>query len=443
MRRIEPDADETHTLKGASLEKIDLTEIVKKAAEMVKEAKEKKFESPTMSVMVAWLDLSGCYLRGAKLDGLQFHEVDFSNAELRRATMKDATFTLCMFSHTALKNANISRGKFIEVDASDTQWYEATLDEAIFSKSKLNDATFSDTSARKTEFKDCTATHALFREMELGGAKMLDTDVEGAHFQDADLSEVTWEAHGKPDLAMLARNEHLETLRFDNSEIGLVELRKAFMEAGIRGAERKVNYALQRARTDHLWNDGLEGRNPTVWDRLARNEVGFRKVFFDWTCRYGLDPGRALRFIAYLCGLCAIPYAAAMFQRPRVKQNHSDWQVNAPPDTSQSGIWAIPLEKRVSSGSSDPALVHVDLEKEGWAKGLCRALTMGLFFSVISAFSTGYKDLDVGRWIERIKRNETTLRGTGWVRVVSGLQSLASFYLLALWLLAYFGRPFE
>jgi hypothetical protein len=35
------------------------------------------------------------------------------------------------------------------------------------------------------------------------------------------------------------------------------------------------------------------------------------------------------------------------------------------------------------------------------------------------------------------------LRATGWVRVVSGLQSLLSVYLLAMWALTYFGRPFQ
>jgi hypothetical protein len=35
------------------------------------------------------------------------------------------------------------------------------------------------------------------------------------------------------------------------------------------------------------------------------------------------------------------------------------------------------------------------------------------------------------------------LRATGWVRFVAGLQSLLSIYLLALWVLTYFGRPFE
>jgi hypothetical protein len=38
---------------------------------------------------------------------------------------------------------------------------------------------------------------------------------------------------------------------------------------------------------------------------------------------------------------------------------------------------------------------------------------------------------------------EYTLGATGWVRVVSGVQSLLNFYLLAVWALTYFGRPFE
>lgn len=32
---------------------------------------------------------------------------------------------------------------------------------------------------------------------------------------------------------------------------------------------------------------------------------------------------------------------------------------------------------------------------------------------------------------------------TGWARTVSGIQSLLSVYLLAIWALTYFGRPFE
>ena len=55
----------------------------------------------------------------------------------------------------------------------------------------------------------------------------------------------------------------------------------------------------------------------------------------------------------------------------------------------------------------------------------------------------GWRELNVGTWIARVQSREYVLRATGWVRTVSGIQSLLSVYLLALWVLTYFGRPFE
>ena len=66
-----------------------------------------------------------------------------------------------------------------------------------------------------------------------------------------------------------------------------------------------------------------------------------------------------------------------------------------------------------------------------------------LYFSLLSAVHIGWRDLNVGNWIARMQPKEFTLRATGWVRVVSGIQSLIGVYLIALWALTYFGRPFE
>jgi hypothetical protein len=74
---------------------------------------------------------------------------------------------------------------------------------------------------------------------------------------------------------------------------------------------------------------------------------------------------------------------------------------------------------------------------------LIRAFGYGLYFSLISAFTIGWRDLNVGNWISRIQRREYILKSTRWVRTLSGLQSIASAYLLALAVLCYFGRPFE
>ncbi len=69
----------------------------------------------------------------------------------------------------------------------------------------------------------------------------------------------------------------------------------------------------------------------------------------------------------------------------------------------------------------------------GAPQGESRLLCTSLYFSVLSAFHLGWRELNVGTWIARMQPREYTLRATGWVRTVSGIQSLLSVYLLALW----------
>ena len=46
------------------------------------------------------------------------------------------------------------------------------------------------------------------------------------------------------------------------------------------------------------------------------------------------------------------------------------------------------------------------------------------------------------RWLRLLTKREYDLKAVGWARTVSGFQSLLSVYLIALWVLSYFGRPF-
>lgn len=80
---------------------------------------------------------------------------------------------------------------------------------------------------------------------------------------------------------------------------------------------------------------------------------------------------------------------------------------------------------------------------ERLTSGWWAAWAWALRFSVLSVFHIGWRDLKVGTWIARMQPREYTLRATGWVRTVSGIQSLISVYMIALWALTYFGRPFE
>jgi len=75
--------------------------------------------------------------------------------------------------------------------------------------------------------------------------------------------------------------------------------------------------------------------------------------------------------------------------------------------------------------------------------GIFGAMGYAAQFSLLSAFHIGFREFNVGTWIARLQPRRYTLEPTGWVRVVFGLQSLLSVYLLALWALTYFGRPFQ
>jgi hypothetical protein len=71
------------------------------------------------------------------------------------------------------------------------------------------------------------------------------------------------------------------------------------------------------------------------------------------------------------------------------------------------------------------------------------ALGWSAYFSLLSTFQIGFREFTVGNWLTRAQPRNFALESTGWVRTVSGLQSLLSVYLLAMWLLTYFGRPFQ
>ena len=62
---------------------------------------------------------------------------------------------------------------------------------------------------------------------------------------------------------------------------------------------------------------------------------------------------------------------------------------------------------------------------------------------LMSAFNIGFREINFGRWLRLLPRTEYDLKAKGWARSVAGFQSLISVYLIALWVLTYFGRPFE
>ena len=66
-----------------------------------------------------------------------------------------------------------------------------------------------------------------------------------------------------------------------------------------------------------------------------------------------------------------------------------------------------------------------------------------MFFSLVNAFNLGYREFNIGQWLRMLTKRQYEVTAIGWVRSLAGIQSVVSIYLFALWILTYFGRPFE
>jgi hypothetical protein len=259
---------------------------------------------------------------------------------------------------------------------------------------------------------DLQGVSARFSSMR--GAQMVSTVLANADFLGADFSGVlyapreTGTSPSLPAVGGMAGVENLETIRFiDPSSI--YGLRAAFVKEGYRDAERRLTYTIEQAATDKVCS-GV-GRD--------RFQCFLRTVFMQWPTHYGLRPSRALQSILALVGLFSVLYLIALLR------------------SSEPKLWLVWHKERVAkqSGSDSPEPLHWNRHARLWP-------LWALYFSIISASQIGWKEFTVGDWITRIQVGEYSVRATGWVRTVSGLQALISAYLLAIWALTYFGRPF-
>jgi hypothetical protein len=221
-------------------------------------------------------------------------------------------------------------------------------------------------------------------------------------------------------------------------------LREAFKKGGMRTQERQLTYAIEHTKQLQAWNPAWwhkDKEDPRPWlEQLAgKSESLFSYVLFELPSGYGMVPSRALATLGFLILGFSLVYMVALLTA-----------------RGRAGIWVTWPTDRVyqEEGGKDATRVtntfffpHLQARAAGrWWGVLLRRVSIpliGLYFSLLSAFSLGWRELNVGTWIARMQPREYVLRATGWVRTVSGIQSLLSVYLLALWVLTYFGRPFE
>ena len=351
--------------------------------------------------------LNGADLKGADLSYANLMGADLRQAELPYTNLVGADLSIADLREAYLGLANLMGATLVEANLSEANLSSSNLSSVDMTMANLTGAYLEKANMSNADLSFSNMSKAVLKEAGLSNASM----------HEAILSGVVFEAKtgSLPNVVDMARAKGLQLMTFDTTPHALYELRQGFRKAGFRKQERQITYAIEHTKTLQPWKSSARGE-----ERRASRKIGsvFKYIFYDLTCLYGLSPWRPMGIIVIFIFVFTLPYAAALVTN------------------NEDGIWKV----------WSPDRLRIDLGKpptERITSPPMRAVIIGFYFSILSAFHLGWREFNIGSWIAQVRSREYTLRPTGWVRTVSGIQSLISVYLLALWALTYFGRPFE
>ena len=344
------------------------------------------------------------YLGHANLSDANLVGWDLSGADMVGAILVRANLVGAKLNRVRLDYANLSGAVLDDADIVGAHLENANLSGAhISGKANLSDANLNGADLSGSNLMGADLTRARLQGVDLSQANLFHADLRG----------VCFECKTNPSSEEIAYGANIELLTYKVSPSALLKLRKQFEDDGFRDAERKITYALKRRETV---DEGAVER----W---------FNTIAFDWTSQYGMSPGRALFIWLYLFLVCSIIYGAFI---------HS---------TGESGLYRVQhgpqntIEERLSPRPIPPgprlrfaiAVMGREARVAGYA----------LYFSLIIAFSLGVWDIKFGKWLRQFPKTEYDLKPIGWLRPVAAAQAALSVGLLVLWVLTYFGRPFN
>jgi uncharacterized protein YjbI with pentapeptide repeats len=406
-------------------------------------------------------NLRGSELSGVALTGADLRKANLAGAKLFRAVLSGAYSSeakpgavIDAWAATDMSEGYIagrfwsilSAANLTEADLTGANLAGADLGRANFAGANLTGADLADARVSHANLTGADLTGANLRNADLTGADLTGANLSRANLTGADLTEVNLRGarlsladFTRANLAVVnfepvtdslqavlaietARN--LSRLTYRNAPTALIALRERFVKGGFRDQERQLTFAKLRSQRALGWSEG----------GVRSIEAVFSYVAFELPCGYGRDYGLPLRILGISILMLAGVYTFVM-RNPG----------------ATGALWRVWSSDRIRTDEGQSAPERLRWEpparpgepRRSLAVRFGRALGLGLLFSLLSAFQIGWRELNVGNWITRLLPREYTLKASGWVRIVSGLQSLLSVYLLALAVLTYFGRPFE
>lgn len=404
-----------------------------------------------------WAYLASANMSDDKLVNTSLFSATLIDANLQRAFGRRTLLACTFLARAKLQHSDLADGQFWDADFGAANLQSADLSDADLNGATLNGAYLSGTHLVGAQLNGAHLNGAHLNSADLNGAHLngaylVGSDLSGAHISGANLGEAVYAPSSKPPDAYVARIGGLSTLTAPNGDVvGLVQLRKLLEDAGLDDAADEATYSIQRAIT-------AEKLSEPPWTFPRLEGIG-RFVLLDLTTRYGLEPTRALLLIIGLGGILTFVYIWPM-KAPKHPKNPSGIEtkpsvIRGRGKTLWSGFWAqcktvwahgriyqvFPAD-RIDEKSRVPTLEKEAKPERVQAESWWKAFRHAAYFSLLAAVNIGFEQFTPGDWIRRIQSQDYTLEAVGWVRVVAGIQSILSVYLLAMWVLTQFGRPF-
>lgn len=345
-----------------------------------------------MGSNLTYANLSNAILTNSRFDGADISNSLIMNSDLTAAILQNATSI----------SANFNKSILSKVDATGSD-----LTHSCLSETKTQNANFEAANLSFVDFSYADISNSIFTKSDLSFVNLYKSTINDVILQESTLNNTIFDStNGIPNKHYITNIIGLETLQVNTGEgyAGLSVLRNIFKENGLRDQERKVTYAIAISQ--------LKRKNMI--------DKAFHTMLFLLPCSYGLYPNRSLSILIFSIFLFASIYYIPIV---RITNHGAIYKKHESDQLADKGN-NIQNSTRVT-------------------KNMLIGVFWAIYFSIISAFSIGWRDFNIGIWISKMQYKEFELKSSGWIRTVSGIQSLISVYLLAIWIMTYFGRPFE
>ena len=372
------------------------------------------------------------YCSGTKKDGTKIDKWDFrkilqnheewvktngkngEHADLRGSNLNGFILTSCDYiaaingteielSRVFLSNSNLRKSSFASANLNEAKLWSSDLSFSHLYLTKLKGADLSYAILTGAYLESADLTNANLHHAQMKDALLDNADLTGAIFE--------VQQNSLPYISSIATARGLSKIKYNISPASLFELREKFIKSGLSKQALQITYAIKNVQYDQAMASSDAG---------AKIFALVNKIAFDWSCKWGLSPLRPLIIV-----FCSIFFFAFIFYYKSINTKEK-----------KDGIWKVWEVERVRKdlGGDEAELLNF----KGW-----KCVRYSLHFSALSAFHVGWRDLNIGSWLSRLQLQEYSFRASGVIRLVSGIQSLLSVYMLVIWFLSTFSLWFQ